>query len=245
MVRATTRLAIDRQRSAQHRREAYVGPSLPEPLVLGPLDRATPPSDGDPESAAELADSLTLAFLVLLDELTPDDRAVLLLHDVFGYDFDEVAAAVGRSPAACRQAASRVRRRLGERDAGSAVRSHPGADERAVLDRLLAALLTGDVTGVLDLLAPDVVELNDGGPSRRAARRPIVGADRVARLLVNLASRAPTGTSVDLVRVNELPGLVLRIDGRPDLVMSVQLDADSRIRRIWVQLNPDKLAHLT
>ena len=171
-----------------HRREAYVGPFLPEPIVeTGPLHDSTTTSD--PERSSELADSLTFAFLVLLDELGPEDRAVFLLHDVFGYSFDEVADAVGKSPAACRQTASRARRRI-EHDRVD-LRRADDAHERRVLDGLMAAMITGDIPGLMALLSPDVVQLDDGGPNRRAGRRPIVGPDRVARLMVNLAKRMP------------------------------------------------------
>lgn len=243
LVRTTTRLAIDRLRSAQHRRESYVGSWVPEPLVepIGAQGRSR--ADEDPAERAELADSLTFAFLVVLDELSPTERAVLLLHDVFGYEFEEVAAAVGCSPAACRQAASRVRRRLAARDP-SRPPPDPEPDERRVLDDLLTSMATGDTTAVLALLAPDVVHLSDGGAHRRAARRPVVGAERVARLLVNLAKRTPEGATIELVQVNRAPGVLVRVDGRPDLVMTLHVDADGRIDRVWAQLNPDKLAHV-
>ena len=138
--------------SAQRRRETYVGPYLPEPLVA---DTAA-----QPEAAAELADSLTFAFLVLLDELTPKERAVLLLHDVFGYPFDEIGSMVDLSPAACRQLASRTRRKLDhERDA---LRRPDEAREQELITHLLTTIASGDVDAVMELLAPDVVLLSDG-----------------------------------------------------------------------------------
>jgi RNA polymerase sigma-70 factor (ECF subfamily) len=236
LVRIVTRLALDRLQSAQHRRETYVGPYLPEPLVED--DAAT-----QPEAAAELSDSLTFAFLVLLDELTPKERAVLLLHDVFGYPFDEVGPMVDLSPAACRQLASRTRRKLDhERDAR---RRPDDAREQVLVGNLLATIASGDVGAVMQLLAPDVVLLSDGGPQRHAARRPVVGPDRVARLVVNLAQRLLPATEMRLVRVNGEPGvLFLDAEHTPDYTLSFSFTPDGRVRRFYSQLNPEKLRHL-
>ncbi len=239
LVSLVTRVAIDRLRSANHRREAYVGPFLPEPIVESPLStRAV-----GPEESSELADSLTFAFLVLLDELGPEDRAVFLLHDVFGYSFDEVADAVGKSPAACRQTASRARRRI-DNDRVD-LRRADDAHEQRVLEGMMSAMLTGDIPGLMELLSPDVVQLDDGGPNRHAGRRPIIGPHRVARLMVNLAKRMPPEQTAEVVRVNGSPGVLLLLDGRPDIVLSFELGPDGLVRRIWSQLNPDKLHHLS
>ena len=234
LVRTVTRLAIDRLRSAHHRKETYVGPYLPEPLVVD--------TETQPEVAAELADSLTLAFLVLLDELTPVERAVLLLHDVFGYPFDEIATMVDHSPAACRQIASRTRRRL-EREQ-PAVRRPEAAREQELVGALLTTIAGGDVAEVMELLAPDIVMLSDGGAHRHAARRPVVGPDRVARLMVNLARRIPPDADARRARVNGDPGIVFRTGERADGVLSFSFSADGRVRRIYSQLNPDKLRHV-
>ncbi len=236
LVRTVTHLAIDRLRSAQHRRETYVGPYLPEPLIA---DDATAT---DPEAAAELADSVTLAFLVLLDELTPVERAVLLLHDVFGYGFDEVAGAVDRSPEACRQLASRTRRKV-QRDRVDLRRS-AFAEEQRLVDTVLTAIAAGDVEGLMALLAPDVVQLSDAGAGRHAARVPVIGPERVARLLVNVARRVPPESIARPVRVNGDPGVLFSLDGRADSVVSFAFAPDGRVRRIYIQLNPDKLQHL-
>jgi RNA polymerase sigma-70 factor (ECF subfamily) len=235
LVRTVTNLAIDRLRSAQHRREQYVGPYLPEPLVND--DRS------DPAAAAELSDSLTLAFLVMLDELTPIERAVLLLHDVFGYGFDEVAAAVGRSPDACRQLASRTRKKL---DHERADPRRPDVEhEQRMVEQLLASTASGDIEGLMALLAPDVVQLGDGGPDRHAARRPVVGRDRVARFLSILLKRMMGfGAETRVANVNGGIGLVFVIDGRPESVMSFSFGPDGRVNRIYNQLNPEKLKHL-
>jgi RNA polymerase sigma-70 factor, ECF subfamily len=236
LVRTVTNLAIDRLRSAQHRRETYVGPYLPEPLLAD--------DEKDPAAAAVLSDSLTLAFLVLLDELSPVERAVLLLHDVFGYEFDDVAAAVGRSATACRQIASRTRRKLAHERAQT---RRPDAEhEQRMIEQLLVATTSGDIDGVMQLLAPDVVHLGDGGADRHAARRPVVGPERVARLLTNLAQRlVPLGYSARLATVNGGTGVVFEHEGHVDSVMSLSLAADGRVRRVYIQRNPDKLEHVT
>jgi RNA polymerase sigma-70 factor (ECF subfamily) len=235
LVRTVTRLAIDRLQSAQHRRETYVGPYLPEPLV------AEDPS-AQPETAAELADSLTLAFLVMLDELSPVERAVLLLHDVFGYTFDEIATMVDLSPAACRQLASRTRRKLDHERAS--LRRPDEVREQELIERLLATIASGDVEHVMELLAPDVVLLSDAGAQRHAARRPVVGVDRVARLLVNLAKRFTATTEAHIVQVNGEPGVVFTEDGQLDNVLSFSFAPDGQLRRLYSQLNPEKLRHL-
>jgi RNA polymerase sigma-70 factor (ECF subfamily) len=195
-----------------------------------------------PEAAAELADSLTLAFLVLLDELTPKERAVLLLHDVFGYPFDEIGPMVELSPAACRQLASRTRRKL-DHERG-ALRRPDEAREQELVGNLLATIMTGDVDAVMWVLAPDVVLLSDGGPNRHAARPPVVGPERVARLVVNLARRLTATSDMRVVHVNGEPGLLFVEDGELDNVLSFSFTPDGRVRRLYSQLNPEKLRHL-
>ena len=238
LVTVVTRLALDRLRSAQHRRETYVGPYLPEPVVTVPGSRPEP----DPSEAAELADSLTYAFLVLLDQLSPVERAVLLLHDVFGYPFAAVSDAVDRTEEAVRQIASRSRRKI----EGSVPRTVKPDPEivNGVLARLMVAIMSGDVDGVMAEMAPDVVQLDDGGAAKRAARRPVVGADRVARLWVNLAKRG-AHLSVRFADVNGSPGLVFLDGDEPEMVMCADLDESGRIVRIFGQMNPDKLRHVT
>jgi RNA polymerase sigma-70 factor, ECF subfamily len=234
LVRTVSNGAIDRLTSAQRRRETYVGPYLPEPLVSG--------VDDEPAESAELADSLTFAFLVMLDALTPAERVVLLLHDVFGYSFDDVGTHLGRSAAACRQMATRARRKVDEHLPD--VRRPDGSSERELVERLVATIFAGDLDGLTQLLTADVVHLSDGGPSRRAARRPVVGCERVARLLVNLGSRIDPTADLALVRVNGTLGGLLTLSGRPDLVLVVEFAPDGRARRVFTQLNPDKLSHL-
>lgn len=229
LTTVTTRLAIDRLRSAQRRREVYVGPWLPEPIPCG---------DDDPFASAASAESLTLGFLTVLERLEPVERAVFLLHDVFRYPFAEVAACVERSEAATRQIAKRARERV------QAERPRIDADpDRAeeLAEAFLGAVVQGDVDGLRRMLTDDVLHLSDGGPHRRAARRPVVGADRVARLLVNLASRMEPGTRVDPVRVNGQLGWYITVEGRPELVL-VPSFRDGRVASVLGVLNPDKLA---
>lgn len=236
LVTTISRLAIDRQRSAVSRRESYVGPYLPEPIVTDPRQLGADPAD-----QAELADSLTYAFLVLLDQLTAVERAVLLLHDVFGYSFDEVAEAVDRSPASVRQTASRSRRKLS--GLPGPLPRPSDAQVQASLGGLLVAVAGGNIEQVMTFLAPDVVDLSDGGRDRRAARRPVVGAERVARVLVNLAKRNPQLT-MRFADVNSRPGLVFHDGDEPFIVLTAEIDDQGRIARLFSQLNPDKLGHL-
>ena len=232
LTTVTTRLAIDRLRSAQHRRESYVGPWLPEPLVAG---------GDEPAEAAELADSLTTAFLVLLERLDPVERAVFLLHDVFSYPFDEVAGVVERPTASCRQIASRARSRLGdERRARFA--PAPAEEQRLVLAFSMAAS-AGDLDGLVGVLAEDVVLWSDGGAARHAARRPVVGAGRVARFLANVTARLPADATLRMARLNGDPGLVVTTPDGPHLALSLELGATG-IRAIHAVVNPDKLRHL-
>jgi RNA polymerase sigma-70 factor, ECF subfamily len=226
LTTVATRLALDRLRSGARQRETYPGPWLPEPLVVEP----------GPEEAAELADSLTLGFLVLLDQLAPVERAVFVMADVFDVPFAEIAATVGRSEAACRQIASRARRRL--RPDKPPARPRPA--DRALLDGLIGAVAVGDVDGVLSKLAPDVLLLSDGGPSRRAARRPVVGPDRVARLMINLATRFAGQVDIHPATVNGQTGIILYLDGQVDQVWAVETN-DDRVSAIRIVRNPEKL----
>ncbi len=231
LTTVTTRVALDHLRRAHRRREAYVGPWLPEPLV--------PDADhADPAEAAELADSLRIGFLAVLDGLAPIDRAVFLLADVFGVPFGEIASTVGKSEAACRQIASRARRRV-----RIAAPVTPSAADRSRVDSFIVALAAGDVDRVLECVAPDVVCVSDGGPSKRAARRPVVGADRVARLLVNLARRSPPEAEVRAASVGGDTGVIVSIAGEIELVMACEVVED-RITTVRIVRNPDKLAHV-
>ena len=228
LTTVATRLAIDRLRSASRRRERYVGPWLPEPILTDP----------DPASVVERGESLTLSFLHVLDRLEPVERAVFLLRDVFDVDYHEVAAVVDRTEANCRQIARRARDRVrSERP-----RFHVDPSRRrALLDSFLTAVLSGDCDALSDLLAEDVVLVSDGGPTRHAARRPVVGPHRVARFMVNLAKRFPD-VRIELAEVNAAPALLAFLpDGELRLVNVVEFDGD-RLRRIESISAPDKLA---
>ena len=170
------------------------------------------------------------------------ERAVLLRHDVFGYSFDVVGPMLDLSAGASRQLASRTRRKL-DHDRES-VRRPDEAREQELVGNLLATIASGDVDAVMHLLAPDVVLLSDGGPDRHAARRPVVGPDRVARLVVNLARRLTPSDEVRLVHVNGEPGLLFVSDGAPDYTLSFAFAPDGTVRRLYSQLNPEKLRHL-
>jgi RNA polymerase sigma-70 factor (ECF subfamily) len=235
LTTVATRIALDHLRASTRRRETYVGPWLPEPLVSE--TRAGAGAVG-PAEAAELADSLRLGFLAVLDQLKPVERAVFLLADVFAVPYADIARSVGRSEAACRQIASRARLRVRRPSGGP----HSAADRRLV-EELLVAVGTGDIDGVLARLAPDAVCVSDGGAAVRAARRPVVGAGRVARLLVNLTGRVAGRMTARPVTVNGDAGIVVSIDGRIDLVSAFEV-AGGRIVSIHMIRNPDKLARV-
>jgi RNA polymerase sigma-70 factor (ECF subfamily) len=230
-----TRLAIDHLKSAQVRRETYVGEWLPEPLVTD--ERA-----GDPAEYAEQADSLSMSFLVLLERLTPVERAVFLLHDVFDYDFEEVGRIVRKSPVTCRQHAVRARRFIAENrprfDADQAER-----DE--LVRRFLAAAGSGDVDGLIEVLAEDVIVHGDGGGKVPQWYAPIVGPDNVARLFATLGRQLRRlGSTFESHRVNGQPGVIFRGPrGGIMSVMSFEV-VDGRVATIRSIVNPDKLAHL-
>jgi RNA polymerase sigma-70 factor, ECF subfamily len=240
LTRVVARLALDHLRSARHRRESYVGPWLPEPVVgvVGTAINAA--TVEDPAAASELAESVTFGFLRMLETLAPLERVVFLMSDVFDVPFTEIGKAVDRSPEACRQISSRARRRIRE---GSPRRGIPD-DADSVVGELLAALSAGDVDRVLSLLAEDAVLVSDGGPRAYAARRPVVGRERVARLLVNIARRLATlDLSIVSAIVNGEPGVVVTGGGRWVLTLTAHVD-DGAIAALYSVVNPDKLAAL-
>lgn len=231
----TTNLGIDHLRSARVRRESYVGEWLPEPLVA---DAAAP----DAARELEQADSLSLALLVVLERLSPVERAVFLLHDVFDYGYDEVAALVGKSEANCRQLAVRARRHVGEhRQRFEASRQE--RDELA--DRFFDAAGRGDMDGLIGLLAPDVVFHGDGGGKAPAIAGPIYGRERAGKLLAGYIAQARAlGLPPRRVEVNGRPGaLFADEDGRPISVLAFDI-ADGAVQAIHSVINPDKLRHL-
>ncbi len=225
-----TRMSIDRLRSAQHRRETYVGPWLPEPIV----ERSPDPAD----IVAE-AEHFSLAFLHAMENLAPVERAVLLLREGFDYDYSEIADIVDKSPDNCRQIAARARGRVHETP-----RRHGGDPERerSVVLAALEAVRAADVDGLIDVLAQDIVAWSDGGPDRRAARHPVLGAERVARFLVGIA-RQSVGAQLTAtpVTVGGDPGVRLDIGDETYGVMAFRV-VDDRIQAIRSVVNPDKLA---
>jgi RNA polymerase sigma-70 factor, ECF subfamily len=223
-----SRLAIDRLRRRKREEERYVGPWLPSPVVQR-VD--------DPADAAELADSMTTAFLIMLERLSPDERAAFLLADVFGERYDSIAVSLGRSAEACRQLASRARRKV--RDAELARRDELGASDELVR-RFLTALAIGDEATAVACLAPDAVYVSDGGPHRRAARVPVREPARIVRLLVNLVRRWPGTSHVAPAVVGGLPGILVELDGSIVSATGVEV-VDGRVVRIVNVLNPDKL----
>jgi RNA polymerase sigma-70 factor, ECF subfamily len=226
-----TRLCIDQLRSARVRRETYKGPWLPEPV-----ETEAP----DPGAGAELADSLSLAFLVLLEELQPVERAAFLLHDVFDYPYDEIAGIVDRSEAACRQLVSRARRRVdAPRRRFDADRAHG----RELTRRFLTACGTGDLEGLLELLADDVIVWTDGGGKVRAALRPVTGPHRAARFLLTVTRRMPEGVSGREVTLNGQPGMVFEENGRVTMALALDVQED-HVVAVRVVTNPDKLVAL-
>jgi RNA polymerase sigma-70 factor (ECF subfamily) len=229
-----TRISIDVLRSARVRREAYVGPWLPEPLLTDPYQ--------DPARSAELADSVSMAALLLLERLSPLERAVFVLREVFAFDFPEVAAAVGRTEAACRQLAVRARRHM---DAGRPRFEADRAEREQLAGRFLDAFRDGDVDALTALLAADVQLVGDGGGRAPQWADRFIGARRVAKVLGALAALfAGTGARVEPHQVNGQPGAVFRNrDGR--VLNTWVLDVlDGQIQRISTVNNPDKLGHV-
>ena len=229
-----TRVSIDVLRSARVRREAYVGPWFPEPLLTDPYE--------DPERSAELADSVSMAALLLLERLSPLERAVFVLREVFGFSFPEVASAVRRSEAACRQLAVRARRHM---DAGCPRFEADRRERDELASRFFDALREGDIDGLRDLLAADVQIVGDGGGKAPQWARAVIGVENVARVLASLFPwLAGIGVEVDLHEVNGQPGAIFR-DRDNKVLNTWTLDVlDGQIQTIRSVQNPDKLGHL-
>lgn len=229
-----TRISIDVLRSARVRREEYVGEWFPEPLLADPYQ--------DPERSAELADSVSMAALLLLERLSPLERAVFVLREVFGFGFGEVASAVGRSEAACRQLATRARRHM---DAGRPRFAADRHERDELAARFFDALREGDVDGLRELLAADVQLVGDGGGKAPSLARTILGADKVTRVL---AATFPLFLQIEVTlephEVNGQPGAIFR-DRDDKVLATLILDVlDGRIQTIRSVINPDKLAHV-
>jgi RNA polymerase sigma-70 factor (ECF subfamily) len=229
LVRIVTRQALNRLRTLSRRREDYVGEWLPEPLLTHP----------DVADDVVLAESVSMAMLTVLETLGPIERAVFVLREVFDTPYDEIAGAVGKTPATVRQIIHRAR----EHVAARRPRVHVDlAEQQAVIERLLAVLNSGDIQDLLDLLAPDVVLVADGGGQVAAARHPLEGADRVAAFLSGFERIAPVA-EVKIVWLNGAPAVRIDLEGELDTALSLVIE-DGRISRIYAVRNPDKLARL-
>lgn len=230
LVRITTRQALTRLRTLGRRKENYVGPWLPEPLLTTP----------DVAEDVALADSVSMAMLLVMETLAPVERAVFVLREVFDLGYDEIAAAVDKKPAAVRQIAHRARAHVAARRPRGTVSS---TESRQAVEAFARVLETGDLQSLLDLLAPDVVLLADGGGVVQAVVRPIVGADRVTRLLAAGLARLAGTASAELVQLNGSPALTVRINGALDFVVALRID-DGAVTGLYFVRNPEKLSRV-
>ncbi|MBO0847629.1 MAG: RNA polymerase sigma-70 factor [Nocardioides sp.] len=227
LVRITTRLSLNRLRTVRRQRETYVGPWLPEPLLTTP----------DVAEDVELADSVSLAMLHVLETLTPSERAVFVLREVFDLPYDDIAAALDKSSSAVRQLAHRARSHVEARQPRIAVSRR---DRDAVVERFFEAVTTGDIQGLMDVLAPDVVLVTDGGGKRKAALRPILGRDKVVRFMQGQAD--PEATA-ELRSANGGPALAVVIHGQIDTLVTFLVE-DGLVTGMYAVRNPEKLHHL-
>ena len=227
-----SRRCIDQLRSARARREQYIGPWLPEPLLVDELD---------PAERVSRADSLSLAFLVVLESLSPAERAAFLLREVFDYEYPEVAGMIGKSEASCRQLVSRARARLAARRPRFAATPE---QHRRLADEFARACSKGDLDGLVHLLSEDVTVWTDGGGKVTAARQPVHGPERVARFLLGLIAKAPPDYAFRPAVVNGRAGFVGYLGGAPFNVVALDV-ADEKIQGIYAVVNPDKLRRLT
>lgn len=223
-----TRTALNAVRTAIRRREDYPGPWLPEPLVA---------REDSPEHQLLVKEQLSYALTVLLQQATPEQRAVFMLHDVFGLPYQTIASAVGKTQAAVRQIAHRTRSRLTTTDP-----SAPATEDSAeVLEAFLAAVITGDLQALMDVLAPEAVLLSDGGGKVVAARKPVTGAEPIAAFLLKIAQTPVPHMRVDIGSLNGGLGVLIHAGNRLELTLAVALDNDRKITGIYLVRNPDKL----
>ncbi|MFI6292741.1 RNA polymerase sigma-70 factor [Nonomuraea sp. NPDC050790] len=230
LVRITTRRALDRLRALSRRKEEYVGSWLPEPLLTTP----------DVAEDVELAESVSMALMIVLETLSPTERAVFVLREAFGFSHDEIAAAVGKNPAAVRQIAHRARTHVDARRPREEVTPR---QTRAVLESFQRAFETSDLQGLLDILAPDVVLISDGGGIKQAAPWPITGAGKVARFIVGGLGKAQVALTSVHSLVNGSPAIVLSVNGEVDGVIAVRVE-DERISGLYYVRNPEKLTRI-
>ena len=230
LVRITTRLSLNRLRTLTRQRETYVGPWLPEPLLTTP----------DVADDVELADSVSTAMLVVLETLTPTERAVFVLREVFDVSYDEIADAVDKTPAAVRQIAHRARNHVEARQPREQVSFR---QREAILDRFVLAVQSGDLQSLMDVLAPDVVLMTDGGGVKQAALRPILGRDKAVRFLEGAATKGGPIDAVHRTLVNGRPGLAFVIDGQVDTLLTILVE-DGVVAGLYAVRNPAKLTRL-
>jgi RNA polymerase sigma-70 factor (ECF subfamily) len=236
LVRTTTRLALDRLTSARARRESYVGPWLPEPLLTTAGGGAPDPAD-----EAVLGEQVSLALLVVLESLSPAERAVFVLREVFDVPYDEIAEAIDKSPASVRQIAHRARDHVAARRPRVQVAR---SEHEQVVQKLAQAVNTGDLQALMDVLAPDVVSVADGGGRvRGAARRPVVGAEKLAKYLLHGVAKYAGRMTLSPMLVNGEPALRVEVDGEIAGAVTVTVE-DGKVSRIYAIANPDKLEHL-
>jgi RNA polymerase sigma-70 factor (ECF subfamily) len=230
LVRITTRQALNRLRTLGRRKESYVGPWLPEPLLTTP----------DIACDIELADSVSTAMLLVLETLTPAERAVFVLHEVFDFGYDEIAGTIGKTQAAVRQIAHRARSHVAARRPRGPV---DPAETRKALDAFMKAAQTGDVQDLLAILAPDVVFVGDGGGIAHALPAPLVGAGKVSRLIEVGLTRVLAWATLEPAQVNGYPALIIRRDGEVDTVITLRLD-DGLVTGLYAVRNPEKLSRM-
>ncbi|SIQ84001.1 RNA polymerase sigma-70 factor [Micromonospora avicenniae] len=230
LIRITTRQSLNRLRSMRRRKEAYVGPWLPEPLLTAP----------DTAENVELAESVSMAMMLVLETLSPTERAVFVLREAFEVSYDEIAAAVGKSPAAVRQIAHRARQHVDARRPRTVV--SPG-EMRAALEAFQRAVETSDLRDLLDVLAPEVVVVSDGGGVRQAALRPIVGAEKAIRMFLGSMRKVGGTLTTEPTVINGSPALLFRVDGEIDGVAALRIE-DALVTGIYYVRNPEKLSRL-
>lgn len=230
LIRITTRQSLNRLRTLQRRREAYVGPWLPEPLLTAP----------DAAADVELAESVSMAMMLVLETLSPTERAVFVLREVFEVGYDEIAAAVDKTPAAVRQIAHRARQHVDARRPRKVVSPSEG---QAVLEAFQRAVEASDLQGLLDVLAPDVVAVSDGGGLKLSALQPIVGVEKVIRMFVGSMQKIGGTLSTEPTVINGSPALLFSFDGELDGVVALRIE-DARVTGIYYVRNPEKLSRL-
>jgi RNA polymerase sigma-70 factor, ECF subfamily len=226
-----TNLCINHLQSAKVRREEYLGPWLPEPIVTEP---------NDPQQEVEQAETLSLAFLVMIESCTPQERAAFLLRQVFDYEYSEIAPMLGKSEGACRQLVSRAKQRITAQRHRAIV---PPDDQQQVVTQFLQACLTGDMPALMNLLDADCVLQADGGGKASTAIYPLMGAEKVALFMIGVTKKAPAHSAARIVQINGLPGIVGYVNGQAALVIALEV-GDGKIQSIYNILNPDKLQRL-